>query len=123
MGNAPDASPGLKDRERNDAAVRAAMAAALEADDERVAILDAPGEDELDRDVLGFVVAAMQLTNICRDVREDWDDGRHTERVSTALLCADPEAAHGVRWHSVHETWAAGAGPADINGRNASSGP
>jgi hypothetical protein len=44
---------------------------------------------------------------------QDWDDGRHTERVSTALLCADPEAAHGVRWHSVHETWAAGAGPAD----------
>lgn len=47
VGHTPDASPGWKDREQNDAVVRAAMSTALEAGDERVAILDAPDEGEL----------------------------------------------------------------------------
>ena len=42
---------------------------------------------------------------------QDWDDGRHTERVSTALLEADASAPDGVLWHSVHETWSAGGHP------------
>ncbi len=36
---------------------------------------------------------------------QDFDDGRHTERVSTAVLEDVPTAPDGVRWHSVHETW------------------
>ena len=36
---------------------------------------------------------------------QDWQDGRHTERRSTALLEDDPAAPGGVRWHTVHETW------------------
>jgi hypothetical protein len=44
---------------------------------------------------------------------QDWDDGRHTERVSTALLRADPGAPDGVSWHAVHETWLPGSGDPD----------
>lgn len=36
---------------------------------------------------------------------QDFDDGRRTERVSTALLEAVPAAPDGVRWHAVQETW------------------
>lgn len=42
-----------------------------------------------------------------------WDDGRATQRWSTASLEADEGAPDGVRWHSVHETWRRGQGPAD----------
>ena len=40
---------------------------------------------------------------------QDFGDGRHTERFSTALLEADPQAPDGVLWHSVHETWMPGS--------------
>ena len=36
---------------------------------------------------------------------QDFEDGRHTERISTALLEAVPSAPDGVRWHTVQETW------------------
>ena len=41
---------------------------------------------------------------------QDWVDGRHTERVSTALLEAAADIPDGVRWHRVHETWRPGQG-------------
>ena len=36
---------------------------------------------------------------------QDFDDGRHTERISTALLEAVEAAPDGVRWRSLQETW------------------
>jgi len=41
----------------------------------------------------------------------DWSDGSHTERISTALLEADPDAPDGVLWLHVHETWLPGMAP------------
>jgi hypothetical protein len=88
-----------------------------------------PGGDELDRSgtldaIRGLHASATGGPVISiRDVRvvhdappyalvryvevQDWVAGGHTERVSTALLRADPGATDGVAWHSVHETWLA----------------
>jgi hypothetical protein len=60
-------------------------------------------------------VRVVHLTGTFATVRyvevQDWEDGRHTERVSTAVLEADATAPDGVRWHSVHETWLPGESP------------
>jgi len=65
VGNLPGASPGWKDRRQSDAAVRAAMSTALEAGDERVAVLDAPGEGDL----LAWVDGVLERFEVERPVR------------------------------------------------------
>jgi hypothetical protein len=54
------------------------------------------------------VLHAREGSAVVRYVEvQNFDDGRRTERLSTALLEADPKAPDGVLWHSVHETWTA----------------